>query len=210
MKHIKLLSMDLQRFADDVDNPDVDETGEVVEEVEKKQEKTFTRAELAKMMAAERKKWESEELNPKLEQAKSEGEKYAQMTAEEKAEAESNKQAELLAKREADITRRELRAESVGRLSEANLPVDLVDILNLSSADECQKSFELVQSTWEKAHGTWAESLEAEVNEKLKQSAFTPGGASGPQGNDKGSVGKRLAEQNKNSRNKTNPYFKEN
>ncbi len=195
MKHIKLLSMDLQRFADDIDNPEVDENSkdEVVEKVEEKKEKTFTRAELAKMMAAERKKWESEELNPKLEQAKSEGEKYAQMTAEEKAEAESNKQAELLAKREADITRRELRAESIGRLTEANLPVDLVDALNMTSADECQKSFELIQSIWEKANSSWDKAIEVAVNEKLKASAEIPGASNSSSSN--ASEAAKLAEQ---------------
>lgn len=212
MKHIKLLSMDLQRFADGVDNPDVDEISKdvVVEEVEEKKEKTFTRADLAKIVAAERNKWESEELKPKLEQAKSEGEKYAQMTAEEKVEAESIKKLEQIEKREADITRRELRAESIGRLNEANLPGELVDMLNLSSAEECQKSFELVQNIWEQANGTFDERLEVAVNERLKGSVFTPGGVSGNKGDNKGSIGKRLAEQNKESRSKTNPYFKEN
>lgn len=189
MKHIKLLSMDLQRFADDVDNPDVDETGkdEVVEEVEEKKEKTFTRAEMGKMMAAEISKQKAEwqkEYEAKLNKAKnegiSEGEKMAKMTADEKANLESEKREADLAKREAEITKRELKSVSQTQLSDANLPVELVGLLDLTDADKCQESFNKLKEIWEKAQGSYDERIEKDVNKRLVQKQTKVGtGATG-------------------------------
>lgn len=188
MKHIKLLSMDLQRFADDVDNPDVDETSkdEKIKDDEK-QEKTFTRADVGKMMAAEISKQKAEwekEYEAKLNKAKnegiSEGEKMAKMTADEKANLEAEKREADLAKREAEITKRELKSVSQTQLLDANLPVELVDLLDLTDADKCQESFNKLKEIWEKAQGSYDERIKKDVNERLVQKQTKVGtGAAG-------------------------------
>ena len=87
----------------------------------------------------------------KLAAQKTEAEKLARMNAEQKAEYERQKHEDELAKREADITRRELRAEALNQLGEKKLPQKLADILDYSSADACTKSIESVTAAFQEA-----------------------------------------------------------
>lgn len=87
----------------------------------------------------------------KLAAQKTEAEKLARMNAEQKAEYEKQKQLDELARREADITRRELRAEALNQLGEKKLPTKLADILDYSSADACTKSIESVTAAFQEA-----------------------------------------------------------
>lgn len=87
----------------------------------------------------------------KLAAQKTEAEKLARMNAEQKAEYERQKHEDELAKREADITRRELRAEALNQLGEKKLPTKLADILDYSSADACTKSIESVTAAFQEA-----------------------------------------------------------
>lgn len=87
----------------------------------------------------------------KLAAQKTEAEKLARMNAEQKAEYERQKQLDELARREADITRRELRAEALNQLGEKKLPTKLADILDYSSADACTKSIESVTAAFQEA-----------------------------------------------------------
>ncbi len=87
----------------------------------------------------------------KLAAQKTEAEKLARMNAEQKAEYERQKHEDELARREADITRRELRAEALNQLGEKKLPTKLADILDYSSADACTKSIESVTAAFQEA-----------------------------------------------------------
>lgn len=138
MKHIKLLSMDLQRFADDVDNPDVDETSkdEKIKDDEK-QEKTFTRAELGKVIAAEKAKWEKD-FEAKLEKEKSEAARLAKLSKDEREKEEENKRIKAIEERERKVQLAELRIETKSELANSGLPENFVDFVLTEKAEDIQ------------------------------------------------------------------------
>uniref|UniRef100_UPI000A52BAC2 capsid assembly scaffolding protein Gp46 family protein n=1 Tax=Geobacillus kaustophilus TaxID=1462 RepID=UPI000A52BAC2 len=76
------------------------------------------------------------------------------------------------AKREAEITRRELRATALETLAEKGLPKQLADILVYTDAETCQKSIESVEKVFRDA-------VEAAVNERLKGGEPPKGGGGG-------------------------------
>ena len=83
------------------------------------------------------------------------------MNAEQKAKYAEEKRIAELEKREKDITTRELRAQAYETLAEKNLPKELVDILNYSDAEQCNKSIESVEKAFQSA-------VEKAVNDKLR------------------------------------------
>lgn len=115
---------------------------------------------VAKALETAKGKWEID-YQAKIEEAKTEAEKLAKMNADQKAEYEKQKKLDELAKREKDITTRELRATAYETLAEKNLPKELVDILNYSDAEQCNKSIEAVEKAFQSA-------VEKAVNEKLR------------------------------------------
>ena len=123
-------------------------------------EKTFTQKDVDKLIqervAREQAKWEK-----KVQDERTEAEKLAKMNADQKAEYEKQKREDELAKREKDITTRELRATAYETLAEKNLPKELVDILNYSDAEQCNKSIEAVEKAFQSA-------VEKAVNDKLR------------------------------------------
>ncbi len=123
-------------------------------------EKTFTQKDVDKLIqervAREQAKWEK-----KVQDERTEAEKLAKMNADQKAEYEKQKKLDELAKREKDITTRELRATAYENLAEKNLPKELVDILNYSDAEQCNKSIEAVEKAFQSA-------VEKAVNDKLR------------------------------------------
>lgn len=130
---------------------------------------------VAKALETAKGKWETD-YNSKLETAKTEAEKLAKMNADEKAKYAEEKRVEELAKREKDITTRELRATAYETLAEKNLPKELVDILNYSDAEQCNKSIESVEKAFQSA-------VEKAVNDKLR-GGDTPKGGQGKVDND--------------------------
>lgn len=91
----------------------------------------------------------------------SEADKLAKMNKDEKSQYLTAKKEQELSEREAAITRKELKAEAKNSLASNNLPVDLAEILDYTSADSCKTSMETVEKTFQKA-------VEAAVEEKLK------------------------------------------
>lgn len=91
----------------------------------------------------------------------SEAEKLSKMNKEEKAEYLRQKQEKELQDREAGITRRELMAEAKNTLTEKKLPVGLVEVLNYTDADSCNKSIAAVEKAFQEA-------VQSAVEEKLK------------------------------------------
>ena len=134
--------------------------------------KTFTQEDVNRIiqdrLAKERQKWEKE-FETKLTEAKTEAEKLAKMNVEQKAEYERQQREKKLAEREAEITRRELRATALETLAEKGLPKQLADILVYTDAEACQKSIENVEKVFREA-------VEAAVNERLKGEPPKSGG----------------------------------
>lgn len=105
------------------------------------------------------------------EEGRTEAERLASMTQEQRIqhEREQNEQAMreregALAAREAEIARRELRAEAIETLSSRGLPKGLESILNYSSAEVCSQSIAVVEKAFRDA-------VKAEVDKQLAGSA---------------------------------------
>jgi len=126
---------------------------------------------IGQTIAKERSRWEKE-FQTKLDEAKTEAEKLAKMTAEQKAEYERRKREEELAKREREITRRELRATALETLAEKGLPKQLAEILDYTDAESTNKSIEAVEKVFREA-------VEQAVNERLKGGGAPKGGTGG-------------------------------
>ena len=126
---------------------------------EEKHERTFTRAEIGKMLSAERSKWEAEQ-----EAKENEAKKLAKMNADEKQKYQLDQREQELANREKAIARKELTAEAKAMLSERDLPVELVNVVDLTSAETVSESITSIQKAWE-------ESVQKGVSERMKGSA---------------------------------------
>lgn len=126
---------------------------------EEKHERTFTRAEIGKMLSAERSKWEAEQ-----EAKENEAKKLSKMNADEKQKYQLDQREQELADREKAIARKELTAEAKAMLSERDLPVELVNVVDLTSADTVSQSVAVLQKSWEQA-------VQKGVQEKLKGKA---------------------------------------
>lgn len=137
----------------------VDTQGNVDTVQEEKHERTFTRAEIGKMLSAERSKWEAEQ-----EAKENEAKKLAKMNADEKQKYQLDQREQELANREKAIARKELTAEARAMLSERDLPVELVDVVDLTNAETVSESITSIQKAWE-------ESVQKGVSERMKGSA---------------------------------------
>lgn len=112
--------------------------------------KSFTRDDVAKMLNAEKQKWQ-EEHNSELEKAKSEGAKLAKMSAKEREEAETKKKLDDLEKREQDLDRRELEVATKNELATNNLPESFLNIVIGSDAESTNANIKQVKETFDKA-----------------------------------------------------------
>lgn len=137
----------------------VDTQGNVDSVQEEKHERTFTRAEIGKMLSAERSKWEAEQ-----EAKENEAKKLAKMNADEKQKYQLDQREQELADREKAIARKELTAEAKAMLSERDLPVELVNVVDLTNAETVSESITSIQKAWE-------ESVQKGVSERMKGSA---------------------------------------
>lgn len=126
---------------------------------EEKHERTFTRAEIGKMLSAERSKWEAEQ-----EAKENEAKKLSKMNADEKQKYQLDQREQELADREKAIARKELTAEAKTMLSERDLPVELVNVVDLTSAETVSASIGALQKSWEQA-------VQKGIQEKLKGKA---------------------------------------
>ena len=121
---------------------------EQVETKQEKSERTFTRAEIGKMLAAERAKWEDEQAEI-IEQAKSEGERLAKMTKDERAKEEEARRIQAIEERERVLAEKEMRV-ATQTLSE--------------TAEVTKEKIGLLRSVFDKA-------VESRVDERLAQKA---------------------------------------
>ena len=108
----------------------------------------------------------------RAEEARTEAEKLAKMTEQQRAQHEAAKREEELTKREADLTRRELRATAAETLATKGLPKALLDLLDYTSAEACNKSIDASESAWRMA-------VQAGVEDRLKGKPPKSGGTVG-------------------------------
>lgn len=122
--------------------------------------KTFTQEELDRIVqgriAKERKSWEKQ-----LEEQQTEAQKLEKMSEKEKKKYQEEKRIKDLDDREAAITRRELTAQAKVQLADKGIPTELAEILNLTDAESCKKSIEVVEKAFQSA-------VEKAVEERIK------------------------------------------
>ena len=116
---------------------------------------------VAKAIETAKAKW-NDGFEKTLEERISEAQKLARMNAEQKARYEQEQAEARLAKREAEITKRELKAAAKDTLLEKGLPAELADTLLYTDADACSASIDAVSKAFEQA-------VTKAVNDRLRQ-----------------------------------------
>ena len=125
---------------------------------DQQQEETFTKSDLDRettkrvenALTKAKADWQKQ-LDKAKADAKSEGEKYAKMTAEQKAKAQFEAEQKDLEKRKAELDRRELAAGIKDTLNEKGLPVDLADdLVVLGDAEKIHAVLDTISTTIEK------------------------------------------------------------
>lgn len=139
-------------------------------------ERTFTQADVERIIAdrlsRERRQHQQDIENARTE-ARTEAEELARMTAEQRAQREQQRAREeaqqreqALNQREAEITRRELRAQAMDTLASRDMPVGLATILDYTSADACNASIDAVEREFRDA-------VQKAVDARLKASGVS-------------------------------------
>lgn len=140
---------------------------EQVEAKQEKAERTFTRAEFGKAIAAEiakaRASWEAEQAEA-IEKAKSEGERLAKLTKDERAKEEEAKRIQAIEERERALAIKEMRVATQTLLSEEGLPGEFNDFVIDETAEATKEKIGTLRQIFDKA-------VEARVDERLTQKA---------------------------------------
>lgn len=145
-------------------------------------DRRYTQAEVDRIVAqrlARQQRSEEQRINAAREEARSEAERLASMSAEQRTQHE-REQAEnairererAIVEREREVTRRELRSEAISTLTSRGLDTDLEEILNYSSAEACNASIEIVDRVIRKG-------VQKGIDERLKASGVAINSASG-------------------------------
>lgn len=139
----------------------------------KQQEKMLTQAEvdaLIEKRLARAQRDQEKRLSEARAAGFQEGEQRAKMSEaerlkvdREKAEQAASEREAALRKREAEITRRELRAEAVETLVGKGLPRELGDLLDYTDADACKASIGTVEKVFRAA-------VQAGIDERIRKS----------------------------------------
>lgn len=109
-------------------------------------EKKYTDADVDEIINKKFAKWKSEQ-----EAKENEAKKLAKMNADEKQKYQLDQREQELANREQAIARKELTAEAKTMLSERGLPIELVGVIDLTSAETVTESVASIQKSWEEA-----------------------------------------------------------
>ena len=115
---------------------------------------------VAKALKTAQNNWQKD-YESKLEAEKQEAKKLAEMNEAEKWAYEKKQLEEKLALKEQELLKKELMATAKNILVEKNIPLNLADLLDYSSDENCKKSIEII----EKSFGT---ALENAVNDRLR------------------------------------------
>lgn len=177
-KHEDGFNMNLQLFADEAQaeaaEGDVGASGGEAPEAGKDGERTFTQAEVDRIINqrfAKLQKDAEARVAQAREEGRSEAEKLAKMTEaqrieheRERAEQAAKERESALTAREAEITRRELRAEAIDTLISKGLPKELEQLLDYTDADACSTSIDRMDRIFRVA-------VQAKVDERLSQNS---------------------------------------
>ena len=109
-------------------------------------EKKYTDADVDEIINKKFAKWKSEQ-----EAKENEAKKLAKMNADEKQKYQLDQREQELANLEQVLARKELTAEAKAMLSERGLPVELVGVIDLTSAETVTDSVASIQKSWEEA-----------------------------------------------------------
>ncbi len=177
----QLAEYDLQFFAEDETGAEetTSETG--AEETKTNENKSFDDfleenkdfqsafdSRVTKAIETAKKNWEKAK-NKELEDARTEAQKLAKMSADEKAEHERQKREKELKERENALMARELKQGAKDLLIEKKLPVEFSDLIHYTDAETTKSQIEKLETAFNSA-------VEAKVNERLK--GKTPLGSS--------------------------------
>lgn len=171
MKNSQLISWDLQLFAED--ELAADETTSEDEINEETKEKTFTRSDIAKMIAAEKAKWEKEsktEIEQRIEEEKNEAVRLAKLSEEERQQALIQKEKDELEKEKAVFRQEQLLVEKGKQLQEIGIPSILASRIHGDTAEEAIEDVKSFKIEWDKA-------LKVAVDQALLDSVDNPLGA---------------------------------
>ena len=128
-------------------------------ETQPQDEKKYTDADVDAIIDKKFAKWKSEQ-----EAKENEAKKLAKMNADEKQKYQLDQREQELANREQVLARKELTAEAKAMLSERGLPIELVNVIDLTSAEAVTESVASIQKTWEDA-------VQKGVSDRMKGSA---------------------------------------
>lgn len=148
----------------------VDTRNETVEQPKQESERTFTRDDIAKMMTAERAKWEAEQADA-IEKARSEGERLAKLSKDERAKEEEQRRLDAITERERLVAEKEMRIETQTLLVEKGLPLEFIDIVLATTAEEVKTNIDNLQTIFDSA-------VEKRVDERLTQETPRTGNGS--------------------------------
>ncbi|WP_249274510.1 DUF4355 domain-containing protein [Candidatus Enterococcus clewellii] len=140
--------------------------------------KTFSRDDVAKMMSAEKAKWEKDQ-EQRIETAKNEAARLAKLSKDEREKEEEKSRLADIEKREAALRLGELRIETITQLEKSGVPVDFCDMVLTDDAEQIKTNIAAVKKTFDAA-------VEKKVDERLKQS--TPRIASSSSGMTKAEI----------------------
>lgn len=174
MEKEKLMPMNLQFFAEPSPEPTPEPEPEGKPDTGKGEPeggKTFTRDDIAKMISAEKTKWQKEH-EADVEEAKNEAAKLAKMSAKEREDAENQKKLDDIAKREANLNRRELEVATKTELVNSDLPESFLDVVIGKDAESTKENIKKVKELFDKE-------VQAEVTNRLKTDLPKAGSAAG-------------------------------
>lgn len=109
-------------------------------------EKKYTDAEVDEIINKKYAKWQA-----KREAEENEAKKLAKMNADEKRKYEYEQREKELLEREAEVLKKEMTSEAKTLLSERGLPLDLVAVVDLTSAETVLSSVKSIQQSFETA-----------------------------------------------------------
>ena len=133
------------------------EAASASEAQQSEQPRTFTQEDVDRIVADRIKRErhnQQQALAQARDEARAEGQRLAQMNEAERAEHDAQaarEREETLRTREAELTRRELRAEAVETLAARDLPQELAQMLNYTDAEACAQSIDELERVFRSA-----------------------------------------------------------
>lgn len=171
-----LVPMNIQMFADGdgSDTPPADDSGTDDKDKQNEQgEKTFTRSDIAKMIAAEKSKWE-QEYEAKVEKERNEAAELAKLSEKDRQKALIQKEKDEFEKEKAAFRKEQLAVEKGKQLTVQGMPADFANRIVGETAEAILEDVKAFRTEWDKA-------VEAKVNERLASKNTTRVGTGGGQ-----------------------------